>query len=77
MNLKVGKYYRCTHVKDVILIESKTVKSITFRIVSDPYNAWNGTTFRTLKKSNTLLHSYIPMKAYNTPLYKVLNGGDN
>lgn len=77
MIFEIGKYYICGDTNDVILIKDETIKNYIIDIVSDPNGVWYGTTNKKLTKDHSLLYTYTLMKAYNTPLWKVLNGGDN
>ena len=75
MKFEIGKVYKCMtkREEEIIKIESIDYDSdkIYYEILEDPYDVL-GDIRRGL--SNALRDNYVELPAYNTPLWKVLNG---
>jgi hypothetical protein len=78
-HIKEGQHYMHIVDKDIVCIESIDWESwdVTFKIVEDRFESWyDQDDLRTLHEwdIDSFDNEYTPVKSYNTPLYKVING---
>ena len=76
MEIEVGKYYKSHCDNDIVIVNSTDGLEVWFTVIEDPYTTWHQQDLNEEKEwlCSEFREDYRPCPAYNTPLYKVLNG---